>query len=154
MQDIAGLRVVTDGGREAQDQLVVRLIEALGSPQVDDRRLKPQHGYRAVHVIVSFESRWVEIQVRTLRQHQRAELFEKTGDLWGRGIRYGDPPDAPDKVVGLLTRANFIKNVQMLSDIISEFESLETDSQPRKILLKKLGSDIDTVLKSWMERVL
>jgi len=50
------------------------------------------HGYRAVHVVVFPEALSVEIQVRTARQHEWAELFEKLADLVGRGIRYGEPP--------------------------------------------------------------
>jgi ppGpp synthetase/RelA/SpoT-type nucleotidyltranferase len=36
---------------------------------VIDRREKPSHGYRAVHVIVECGGRMVEIQVRTELQH-------------------------------------------------------------------------------------
>jgi len=50
------------------------------------------HGYRAVHVIAFPEGVPVEIQVRTLWQHEWAELFEKLADRVGRRIRYGDPP--------------------------------------------------------------
>jgi ppGpp synthetase/RelA/SpoT-type nucleotidyltranferase len=50
------------------------------------------HGYRAVHVIAFPEGVPIEIQVRTLWQHEWAELFEKLADRVGRGIRYGEAP--------------------------------------------------------------
>lgn len=61
----------------------------LGDVEVDDKRLKPTNGYRAVHLIVKRQGRLVEVQVRTRVQHLWAELSEKISDMYGQGIKYG-----------------------------------------------------------------
>lgn len=99
IQDLAGMRIVGDFDRRGQDELVAQLVELFGSarrkPKVVDRRVKPMHGYRAVHVVVFPEGFPLEIQVRTRWQHEWGEFFEKLADAVGRGIRYGEPPDQP-----------------------------------------------------------
>lgn len=96
IQDLAGLRVVVDGGRDEQERVVERLTATFSSaaraPRIVDRRAKPVQGYRAVHVIVYPDAFPIEIQVRTRWQHQWAEWFERLADQYGRGIRYGEPP--------------------------------------------------------------
>ena len=87
IQDLAGLRVVVDGGREKQDR-VVSLIAASFSgaarpARIVDRRAKPVQGYRAVHVIVYPDAFPIEIQVRARPQHECAEWFERLGDQYG-----------------------------------------------------------------------
>lgn len=96
IQDLAGMRIVVRSDRRRQDAIVEQLVTLFGEdarpPKVVDRRVDPVHGYRAVHVIAFPEGVPVEIQVRTLWQHEWAELFEKLADRVGRGIRYGDAP--------------------------------------------------------------
>jgi putative GTP pyrophosphokinase len=63
IQDIAGVRLTC---ADAPDQELLTKYLAFTFPQseVDDRRQKPSHGYRAVHLIVSSNSdRMVEIQL-------------------------------------------------------------------------------------------
>ncbi|MFD7464078.1 nucleotidyltransferase family protein [Streptomyces tendae] len=94
IQDLAGLRVVIDGGLPAQDQVVeevmLRFAGCPKAPKLIDRREDPRQGYRAVHVIVYPDGIPVEVQVRTYLQHAWAEVFEKLADLVGREIRYGE----------------------------------------------------------------
>jgi ppGpp synthetase/RelA/SpoT-type nucleotidyltranferase len=96
IQDLAGMRIVVRSGRLGQDAMVQQLVDVFGEdlrpPKVVDRRAAPVNGYRAVHVIAFPDGVPVEIQVRTLWQHEWAELFEKLADRVGRGIRYGEPP--------------------------------------------------------------
>jgi hypothetical protein len=96
IQDLAGMRIVGDFDRNDQDRLVAQIValfrEEKRLPKVVDRRVNPVQGYRAVHVIVFPDGIPIEIQIRTRRQHEWAELFEKLADRIGRGIRYGDPP--------------------------------------------------------------
>ena len=96
MQDLAGMRLVGSFDRRGQDVLVTSLCDLFAEekrpPKVIDRRAAPMHGYSAVHVIVFPGGAPIEIQVRTERQHEWAELFEKLADLVGRGIRYGESP--------------------------------------------------------------
>jgi hypothetical protein len=59
------------------------------SATIIDRRIKPSHGYRAVHVIVKVNEKPFEIQVRSVFQHQWAELSEKASDIVDPEIKYG-----------------------------------------------------------------
>ena len=70
---------------------------------VVDRRTKPTHGYRAVHIIVELFERAVEIQVRTGSQHMWAELSEKLSDVLDPAIKYGG---GPDQVKGALANGS------------------------------------------------
>src|SRR5262249_52796129 len=76
VQDIAGCRVVLPGALE-QDRAIQAICEAFPYADVVDRRAKPSHGYRAVHLIAEIHKKSVEIQVRTSLQHLWAELSEK-----------------------------------------------------------------------------
>jgi ppGpp synthetase/RelA/SpoT-type nucleotidyltranferase len=91
IQDIAGIRLIC---ADAYDQdVVVRILPTVVTvAQIDDRRILPSHGYRAVHVIVVAEGRHVEVQVRTRAQQQWAEVSEKLADLLDPRIKYGGGP--------------------------------------------------------------
>jgi hypothetical protein len=89
VQDIAGMRIVEDLTWDQQDELaddIARLFERARSV---DRRADPRSGYRALHVVVSLEGRFIEVQIRTPLQDAWAQVFERLGDVWGRQIRYG-----------------------------------------------------------------
>lgn len=90
IQDIAGCRITVEDMIQ-QNELVKKLLVAFPGASVTDRRDRPSHGYRAVHIIVSSNKR-VEIQVRTLLQHLWAQLSEKLSDLIDPKIKYGDGP--------------------------------------------------------------
>src|SRR5262249_26239032 len=60
---------------------------------VMDRRDKPSHGYRAVHIIAEVAGKPVEIQVRTALQHLWAEVSEKASDVLDPAIKYGGGAD-------------------------------------------------------------
>lgn len=129
VQDIAGARIVVDGGRDVQDDVVAAVVEAFddGSkpPRVRDRRAEPSHGYRAVHVVAMVLGLPVEIQIRTVAQDQWAQMVESLGDKWGRGIRYGEPPPDPDRVeLGDVTRAALWDLVQGLAERIGTVETM------------------------------
>jgi Region found in RelA / SpoT proteins len=97
IQDIAGMRIVDSFDRWGQDDLVGRIAALFADeprpPRVIDRRARPTHGYRAVHIVAYPDGIPVEIQVRTRWQHEWADLFEKLADGVGRGLRYGQMPD-------------------------------------------------------------
>jgi ppGpp synthetase/RelA/SpoT-type nucleotidyltranferase len=92
MQDIAGCRVVVEYLVE-QDEILDRLRKLpWDAIRVEDRRAKPSHGYRAVHVIVTTTGARVEIQVRTRVQDTWAQLSEKLADRFGLDVKYGRGP--------------------------------------------------------------
>lgn len=97
MRDIAGCRFTVDGfnidGVTAQDRAVLAIKQILTIVDFEDRRLKPNHGYRAVHLIAEHESRKVEIQIRTKLQDFWARLSEGLSAAFP-DIKYGGGPDA------------------------------------------------------------
>jgi hypothetical protein len=125
IQDLAGMRIVGTFDRQGQDELIEKLIALFGDgdrePKVVDRRDKPMHGYRAVHVIVFPEGSPIEIQVRTEWQHEWAEFFEKLADLVGRAIRYGEAPAkwwTPEQALRPPVRRYFEREYELRETII------------------------------------
>lgn len=124
MQDIAGARIVVNGGLARQDA-VARAIDALFfGAKVVDRRSRPSHGYRALHIIATVDECRVEIQVRTEIQDLWAQAVEKIADAWGRGIRYGEEPPAPEAPFGRGTRRQFVAALMQQSEIFAKLERL------------------------------
>jgi ppGpp synthetase/RelA/SpoT-type nucleotidyltranferase len=97
MQDIAGIRLIVDGGRSTQAAAVQEICGRFTRARVADLLATPHSGYRAVHVVVEEHGHHVEVQVRTPLQNRWAQAFERLGDHWGRQIRHGMPPDEPDR---------------------------------------------------------
>ncbi|MEU5360671.1 hypothetical protein ACFY9R_24110 [Streptomyces albidoflavus] len=97
IQDIAGIRVSGPLTLSEQDELTAMVAERFAGQghkcSVKDRREDPMVGYRAVHVITSAGGRAVEVQIRTVAQDLWANVFERIADIFGRGIRYGEPPE-------------------------------------------------------------
>lgn len=110
------------------------------APVKTDRRERPSYGYRAVHVIVYEDSTPMEIQVRTKLQDTWAQISEKLGDIWGRGLRYGqgpDQPDAPAFTGSPTTRAVVVAQLSVISEGIERIEILEvTLTQLREEMLE------------------
>jgi hypothetical protein len=88
IQDIAGCRII-EPNILRQDREIQNLKFDFPSATVIDRRVKPSHGYRAVHVIVKVHEKPFEIQVRSDFQHKWAELSEKASDIVDPEIKYG-----------------------------------------------------------------
>ncbi|MCA1565091.1 MAG: hypothetical protein LC803_05555 [Acidobacteria bacterium] len=99
IQDIAGCRLTVADIAE-QNSVVQSLTNLFEQATIVDRRERPSHGYRAVHVIVSSLDKMIEIQVRTSLQHLWAELSEKLSDIVDPAIKYGA---GNEKVRSLLT---------------------------------------------------
>jgi ppGpp synthetase/RelA/SpoT-type nucleotidyltranferase len=97
MQDIAGCRVVVF--RHQQDAMVDAIRGAFEKTKVDDLRLTPSHGYKAVHVLVYVGDRTVEVQVRNGYENYWALASERLADAFGQEVKYGG---GPHMVRGLL----------------------------------------------------
>ncbi len=91
LQDIAGCRIVVHDVTE-QDRIVELISKAFANAKVIDRRQKPSHGYRAVHIVVEVNGRFVEIQIRSELQHLWAVWSEALADRYGQALKYGSGP--------------------------------------------------------------
>jgi putative GTP pyrophosphokinase len=146
IQDIAGCRViVADIGEQER---VVRAIQRLfAQSQIVDRRDQPSHGYRAVHIIVHRQKRWVEIQVRTLLQHVWAELSEKLADLIHPEIKYGKGDEFIVAAIlgssqSLATHEEGELQVAVLEQEVSDMLSVNDVSESNKEKLLRLRKEI------------
>ena len=83
IQDVAGCRLEV-GNLAEQDAVVSSLLSLFPDTQVVDRRNRPSHGYRAVHVIVFVLGKAIEVQVRTALQHRWAQVSERLSDMVDR----------------------------------------------------------------------
>lgn len=88
IQDIAGCRIVVADIAE-QESVIESLTDLFPKVTIVDRREKPSHGYRAVHVVANHDGKLIEIQVRTALQHAWAEMSEKISDVTDASIKYG-----------------------------------------------------------------
>ena len=87
MQDIAGCRLVADDKAE-QDEIFVRLQTDFDIYRAYDIRESPHSGYRAVHVVIRRDDKFVEVQVRTENQREWARLSEQA-TAYDASIKYG-----------------------------------------------------------------
>ncbi len=157
MQDIAGARVVIDGGRAFQDRVANAIVGRFPGSRVVDRRETPTNGYRAVHVMVRQGACWVEVQVRTPHQDLWAQIVERLGDAWGRQIRYGEPPDDPEAEVvpGGRSRQSLMENLLALSDVIADAERavVMLDIGETTIGVGELPEDVEQRVRDATENV-
>jgi ppGpp synthetase/RelA/SpoT-type nucleotidyltranferase len=132
IDDVIGVRVVHEMTLDEQDLVVETLRDTFGSrTTVKDRRATPTAGYRAVHLAVRLPNLRGEVQVRTMWQARWADLFERQADTWGRGMRYGAPPD-PDPFGDSTKRLAFAERLIDLSlGTIAQYE--DAASQASKL---------------------
>lgn len=146
MQDIAGCRMVVADIVE-QDLLVESLARAFAKVKVYDRRERPSHGYRAVHVIAMAQNKPVEIQVRTELQHLWAEQSEKMSDSDPR-IKYGGGD--PDAQGLLLTNSTWIADIEKEEQALAERKQELAERKGR--LLKNL-KNLNEIIAALPQRV-
>lgn len=127
IRDLAGMRVVVHGSRADQDAVAERIAGLFADDtrpvKVIDRRAEPKSGYRAVHLEVRRDGILIEVQIRTEPQHRWAELFERTADKLGRGLRYDEPPPMSHEVT------EFVRELWIVADLIDSIERLDEDEQ-------------------------
>ncbi len=87
MQDIAGCRLVSENKSE-QDEIYVRLQTDFDVYRAYDIRENPHSGYRAVHVVIRRDEKFVEVQVRTRNQREWARLSE-LATAYDSSVKYG-----------------------------------------------------------------
>lgn len=111
MQDIAGCRIVVED-IAAQELLVglIKFVFKISDADVKNRREMPNHGYRAIHLIVQRKDKVIEVQVRTALQDLWAQLSERYADNFGMEVKYG--LGQFDLREELLSASRVIKNLE------------------------------------------
>jgi putative GTP pyrophosphokinase len=108
IQDIAGCRLIVSDIK-SQESVVKSLEGLFEHTTIIDRRERPSHGYRAVHVVVHHGSKLIEIQIRTSLQQLWAELSEKYSDVVDPAIKYGGGDKETQEI---LKKASEIVNLE------------------------------------------
>ena len=125
MQDIAGCRIVVRNIVD-QNRLLAKVKKMFPSCAVADRRQRPSHGYRAIHVIVHVGDRPIEIQIRSKLPHVWAEVSERLSDSVGVALKYGrGPKHLQDELLNA-------------AEVVAELEEVEARSAE---ISKKIGRD-------------
>jgi putative GTP pyrophosphokinase len=131
IQDIAGCRLIASDVA-AQDSVVQSVTNLFEHTTVSDRREKPSHGYRAVHVIVNSHGKLIEIQVRTSLQHLWAELSEKLSDVVHPEIKYGGGTEEAQKI--LTGKSAIVRDEEALETELIALAQIDlTDSGKQKV---------------------
>jgi ppGpp synthetase/RelA/SpoT-type nucleotidyltranferase len=101
MQDIGGLRIVSQVDRSKQDEIVKRIFDVFSITRV----------------------RLIEIQVRTQLQDLWAQAMERLADETGRAIRYGGAPQRRrEDVESLLNISHEIAEVEVMLTKLNQME--------------------------------
>lgn len=142
MQDIAGCRAIVGDVLE-QDRAVSAITAAFAGVSVLDRRLKPSHGYRAVHLIIREGDKPIEVQVRTSLQHMWAEMSEKCADIIHPSVKYGGGPEAVRRVL-----ANTAEQVRRIEELEAALGL--TDAADGEIAreIRSIRNDFAVILQS------
>lgn len=81
MQDIAGCRIVLQGGAQQAQSINALLLDAFERQQWQvESKDRHSDGYRALHIIVKRDKKFYEIQLRTCAQDVWANLVESLSD--------------------------------------------------------------------------
>lgn len=130
MQDIAGCRVVVQDAVR-QDSVLAEMLPIFPGATVTDRRVRPSHGYRAVHVVVVSEGKAIEIQLRTALQHAWAELSEKFADVVDPAIKYGG---GDERIQGTLVNASVVvSEIEQMEAVVANLTARATGPMPSEV---------------------
>lgn len=150
IQDIAGCRIIVASIVE-QDSVVQSLTGLLPQVTVIDRREKPSHGYRAVHVVVSHGGKLIEIQVRSTLQHIWAEVSEKLSDVLDPLIKYGAGDEIVQKQLQRLS--TFVVGMEQRDKRVARFlAELSPDTRLSDKVQMKLDEEIK-ILEEYQREV-
>lgn len=122
MQDIAGCRAIVPS-QDAVHRLVRRIRRRSWQIVEEyDYVSRPKNtGYRAVHLIVLRDHRLIEIQLRTVQQHDWAEAVESATFATGFHLKDGQ---GPTEVVTLFERAAYALERTTLGETMgAEFDA-------------------------------
>ncbi|HEY6232548.1 MAG TPA: hypothetical protein VIW64_14895 [Pyrinomonadaceae bacterium] len=165
VQDIAGCRL-TVADIFTQDEVVKQLKSLFQESTIVDRRERPSHGYRAVHLIIPYSGKLIEVQVRTSLQHLWAELSEKLSDIVDSAIKYGGGDEDAVRILSAMSdtiKAQEVKESRILRGLFMRdpqgnpdevyLEDLKTaDIMKQRTEIENLLRVIGEVLPRWKGR--
>lgn len=111
MQDIAGCRAVLDSIEEIR-RVERRLRKNRPPVDVDDYIESPRaSGYRGLHVIVDYDGRLIEIQLRTRYMHEWAIAVERLGGRLREDLKSGLGPEPVLDLLAAISEAMALEEV-------------------------------------------
>ncbi|WP_321404380.1 RelA/SpoT domain-containing protein [Maridesulfovibrio sp.] len=143
LQDIGGARIVVEDNDQVEkiysylrDEL--RKQDKISVIRVKDYREKGRDttGYRALHVILSLDGVFIELQIRSRIQHYWSELIERTSVVYGFTLKEqkGDP--------------EVIYYFQQLSSAFYEIESGRDITSSMQIGLEEFRKKAEEIIQS------
>lgn len=120
--------------RIEQDSVVKQIVQLFPNSKIDDRRARPSHHYRAMHVIVEIDGYSVEVQIRTTLQNKWAQLVEALSDRFHPEIKYGG---GPPEIQGVLEVAsNAINGTEELELRVAKLRARAEDPRMAEEITK------------------
>lgn len=135
MQDIAGCRIVIQGGSQLADALGSLLTGAFESQQWDiERKERHAHGYRATHIIAKNSQKFYEIQLRTYAQDVWANLIERLSDE-NNTLKYGGSAQEQELMSRLSVLAGYFSEIdQNAHQVVFEVYQQQIEKAIRHVL--------------------
>jgi len=141
MQDFGGCRAVLDNideVRRVQERVMRSHRRRNGTvPHVKDYISAPRDsGYRGVHVIVTYDERLVEVQLRTKVMHEWAITVERLSGRTGFNLKSAEGPDQLQEFFGLASELMAIDETGGAADP----EMLQRMTDLREVALQFLSN--------------
>ena len=145
MQDIAGCRI-TVPHLPSQDDAAEQVLSLFPSSRVVDLRDGSHSGYRAVHVVLEQDDRFVEIQIRTALQDLWAQLSEAAADQIDVDLKYGGGPNGVrESLVG--TSVAIRKAEELQKDVLENIPAAEASQSADSAALLRLRDQVEELTR-------
>jgi ppGpp synthetase/RelA/SpoT-type nucleotidyltranferase len=132
MQDVGGCRAVLQDLDEVQR--VRRRVTKNRSPRrVSDYIKEPRSsGYRGVHLVVEYDGRSIEIQLRTPVMHEWAITMERLSGRLREDLKSGRGPEPLLELMGIISQAMALeeRGESVDNDLVSRIERLREEALP------------------------
>ncbi len=134
MADIGGCRAVV--GDLDEVYRVAERYRKLSVPEIvklrDYIKTPKEDGYRAVHLIVRYHGRLIEVQLRTLVQHEWAYTVESVTSRFGLAIKSGGGPQPVRDWFQAVSEAMALEEHGAVvdTDLLQRVHTLREEAQP------------------------
>ena len=119
MQDIAGCRIVAEGGSAFVEKIKSVLVAAFDQAEWQtESKDRHEFGYHAIHIIVKKGAKFYEIQLRTYAQDIWANLVERMSDE-GNTLKYGGTEAEQPLMTKLKRLADEFAKIDLSADKVS-----------------------------------